>query len=169
MQKINFIIQLILEMELTQYMHNFGHALVYLLPPTCDVSKFADSKDVKLYIKIKLHTSTRSWDIVVSRIQHFEWSGTKTQEPAFSQACRKLDDRWYFHIKVKKVYMNGLDFCENPRKLIFGPFFELTRPAWPDWTFFQNSGLVTFLTLWLSIWLSSCKKLEKNDDPLLRF
>lgn len=46
MQKINFIIQLILEMELTQYMHNFGHALVYLLPPTCDVSKFADSKDV---------------------------------------------------------------------------------------------------------------------------
>ena len=53
----------------------------------------------------------------------------------------------------KKVYTNGLDFCQNPKNLIFGAFLGLFGPAWPAriffFFFFQKSGFATFLTLWL--------------------
>ena len=58
----------------------------------------------------------------------------------------------------KKVQMNGLDFCQNPKNLIFGPFLGLFGPSWPDGTFSSKSGLVTFLTLWLSNFMQKIRK-----------
>ena len=75
----------------------------------------------------------------------------KIQEADFSQTyrfCRKLDNHWYFHIQVKQVYMNRSEFCQNPKILIFGPFWNFLGP--PDLTgffFFQKLGFVIFLTL----------------------
>lgn len=38
-------------------------------------------------------------------------------------------------------------FFSKPKNLIFGPFWELSRPSWPTEIFFQKLGFVTFLTL----------------------
>ena len=65
-----------------------------------------------------------------------------------------------------KKGFNELDFCENPQNIIFGLFFFLTSRALltPTIIFFQKSDFITFLSLWLTSW----KKSEKTDDPILR-
>ena len=60
MQKYKFITKLVLEMKLTQYLHNFGHAQAHLATPTCDVWVNLLVLKMSNYIqKILLHTSTR--------------------------------------------------------------------------------------------------------------
>ena len=63
-----------------------------------------------------------------------------------------------------KKGFNELDFCENPQNIIFGLFFWHLGPSWPSPYFFQKSDFITFLSLWLTSW----KKSEKTDDPILR-
>ena len=68
---------------------------------------------------------------------------------------------YYFHIQVKKVHPNILDFCRNPKNLIFRPFFRVFGPSWPVGTFFfQNLISITFLTLRLSNFMQ--KKIRRK-------
>ena len=39
--------------------------------------------------------------------------------------------------------MNGLDFCQNPKTLIFRLFRGLFRSSWPTEIFFQKSSFET--------------------------
>ena len=127
--------------------------------------------------KMQFHISTRLWDIVVSRILLFDWSGefwTITQEPVFSQASRfskKLQDHSYFHVQVKKIHMNGLQFCQKPHNIfwgIFGTFWaHLTRRDF----FFKNLALSLFLLYgYLSLsknqkfWDLELKKEDRRDE-----
>ena len=62
--------------------------------------------------------------------------------------CRELEDHYYFHIQVKIVYMNELGFCQNPTKLIIGPFWGLFGWAvlihqniFPKFTYYLHTTL----------------------------
>ena len=62
-----------------------------------------------------------------------------------------------------KKEFNELDFCENPQNIIFGLFFWHLGPSWPSPYFFSKIGLYHF-----SFFITSWKKSEKTDDPILR-
>ena len=70
-------------------------------------------------------------------MQNSDWSRgfwILTQEPDFTQTsglCIKLEEHQYFHIQVKKVHLNGLDFCQNPENLDFGSFWGLFGSSGP--------------------------------------
>ena len=71
-----------------------------------------------------------------------------TQEPDFYQTSGlsiKLENHQYFHIKVKKVNMNILEFYPNPKYLIFWPFFWLLGLSWPGKIYFLKIGLRHYL------------------------
>ena len=65
----------------------------------------------------------------------------------------------FFHFKQKKVHINGLDFRQNAKNLVFQHKcckISILR------FFFENPALSLFL-LYCS--LTSCKKLEKSLEP----
>ena len=57
--------------------------------------------------------------------------------------------------------MNRLDFCHNPKSFIFGP-------SWPAKIFFQKSGSIIILTLWVSNFMQIFfkKKIQFQDLEL---
>ena len=63
---------------------------------------------------------------------------------------QRAADRYYFHIQVKKVHLNGSDFCWNPKNLHFSPFWVLLTRR----DFFSKNRTWSLLT--------SCKKSGKN-------
>ena len=88
-----------------------------------------------------------------------------TQDADFSKTwgfCRKLEDHYYLHIQIKKVHINWIRFLSKPQKHHFGAIFG---PPCLDGIFFKNQASALFL---LYDYPASCKKLEKNSEPILR-
>ena len=54
------------------------------------------------------------------------------------------NDRRPFHFRQKKVHINGLDFCQNSKNLIFRAFWVLFAQIWANRIFPEKSGSVTF-------------------------
>ena len=68
----------------------------------------------------------------------------------------------FFHFNKKKVHINGLDFRQNAKNLVFQHKcckISILR------FFFENRALSLFL---LYDSLTSCKKSERSYDPILR-
>lgn len=84
-----------------------------------------------------------------------------TREQNFCQAYdfhKKLEGGWYFHNKVQKVHIDGLDFCQNLKNLIVGLFLNFLGSPEPMGLFFKNQALSLFL-LYLTLKKSKSKKL----------
>ena len=62
--------------------------------------------------------------------------------------------------------MNGLDFCQNPKNVALDHFLDFLGPPDQSGLFFKNWASSLFL---LYDYLTSCKKLEKTDEPILKF
>ena len=79
---------------------------------------------------------TSLWGTVFWRILDSDWS------KSFWTTTQEL-------LEYKKVHLNGLDLCQNPKNLIFWAIFGLFGPSWPIGIVFIKTGFVTFLTTWL--------------------
>ena len=78
-------------------------------------TRLLPSMDVYLHAKSQSEISTplSDWPRAFSAI---------TRERDFSRTCgfrRKLEDIMFFHFKQKKVHINGLDFRQNAKNLVF--------------------------------------------------
>lgn len=58
-----------------------------------------------------------------------------------------------------------IKFCQNPQNFAFGPFLGLIGPSWPKHLFSKNQTSSLFLP---NDDLTSCKKIEKTNQTILR-
>ena len=115
--------------------------------------------------------SSGSWDIKLTRIERSDWPRafwSITREPDCSWTCgfrRKLGDHKVYRFKVIPVKTNDSIFQKSRKTLIlghFGPFL----PKFGQMRFFlKNRALSVFITYCP---LTSCKKSEKTNEPILR-
>ena len=92
---------------------------------TWDHFQTKDKHLFHLYSALERNYYSRFWEN--PKWVHFSafWiigKGSITQERDFSRTCgfrRKLRDIMFFHFKQKKVHINGLDFRQNAKNLVF--------------------------------------------------
>jgi hypothetical protein len=70
----------------------------------------------------------------------------------------------FFHFKQKKVHINGLDFHQNSKNPILGPFWPLFAQKRENRIFSEKSGSVTFFHLWTPNFMQKIRRILRANS-----